>query len=108
MIAKIKLYLRRTIVLLLNMIAWCVGGAAITLFWLGFAQVFVPFFFILIDWQFGTDLVSPILDLFGEIEKVSIYSGVFFGVLGGFLELFYPKSSTRTTTLDEWGLDWNN
>ena len=102
MIAKIKLYLRRTIVLLFNMIVWWVSGAVLTFAFLYFAFIFVPIFFSLIDWQFGTDLVSPILDFFGEINKVSIYSGVFFGVLGGFIELYSPISSTRTTTLDKW------
>ena len=106
MIAKIKLYLRRTLVLLFNMIFWWVcGGVLVAGF---FMFTMIPLFFgvSLIDWQFGTDLYSPVfdfIDLFVNRPYTGLwYSMAFFGVLGGFIELYSPISSTRTTTLDKW------
>jgi hypothetical protein len=79
---------------------WLFSGVLLT------AVVFfttIPLYFgvSLSDELFGTDFFSPVSSFSRWIMSANVLFSVmaFFGVLRGIYELFYPKSSTRTTTL---------
>ena len=111
MIAKIKLYLRRTVVLLLNMIAWWAFSGVIVAGVGTFTMIPLLLGASLSDeLLFGTDIYSSLSSFYDWLLSPNVFASImiFFALLGGIYELFYPKSSTRTTTLDKWGLDWKN
>ena len=101
---KIKLYKKRALVLLFKMFAWW-GISGMLLVTVVFFTI-IPLFsgVILIDELFGTDFFSPVSSFVSWIISGNVLMSImaFFGVLGGIYELFYPKSSTRTTTLDKY------